>query len=49
MAGLDSEVALVGLGDGTSAARVGFGISPYEAAYRRPAAGTMRGRAVIVP
>ncbi|MFJ9367973.1 NAD(P)-dependent alcohol dehydrogenase [Nocardia sp. NPDC101769] len=88
VAGVDSDVALIGLGDGKSAARVGFGISPYEAAvtapywgsrselielidlahesaleiaterfgldegpeaYRRLAAGTLRGRAVIVP
>ncbi|MGW4535577.1 NAD(P)-dependent alcohol dehydrogenase [Nocardia sp. NPDC004340] len=88
VAGVDSDVTLIGLGDGKSAARVGFGISPYEAAvsapywgsrselielvdlahegvleiaverfgldeapeaYRRLAAGTLRGRAVIVP
>lgn len=88
VAGVDSDVTIVGLGDGKSAARVGFGISPYEAAvtspywgtraelielidlahegvldiaverftldegpeaYRRLAAGTLRGRAVIVP
>ncbi|WP_030515729.1 NAD(P)-dependent alcohol dehydrogenase [Nocardia sp. NRRL WC-3656] len=88
VAGVDSDVAIVGLGDGKAAARVGFGISPYEAAvtspywgtraelielvdlahqgvldiaverftlddgpeaYRRLAAGTLRGRAVIVP
>lgn len=88
VAGVDSDVTIVGLGDGKAAARVGFGISPYEAAvtapywgtraelielvelahagvfdiaverfsldegpeaYRRLAAGTLRGRAVIVP
>ncbi|NEW37842.1 NAD(P)-dependent alcohol dehydrogenase [Nocardia cyriacigeorgica] len=88
VAGVGSDVTIVGLGDGKSAARVGFGISPYEAtvtapywgsrselielidlahdgvldiaverftlddapeAYRRLAAGTLRGRAVIVP
>ncbi len=88
VAGIDSDVTIVGLGDGKSAARVGFGVSPYEAAvtapywgtrselielidlahegvldvavkrfslddgpeaYRRLAAGTLRGRAVIVP
>ncbi|MEU6558778.1 NAD(P)-dependent alcohol dehydrogenase [Nocardia nova] len=88
VAGVDSDVTIVGLGDGKSAARVGFGVSPYEAAvtspywgtraelielidlahegvldvaverfsladgpeaYRRLAAGTLRGRAVIVP
>lgn len=88
VAGVDSDVTIVGIGDGQSAARVGFGISPYEVAvtspywgsrselvelidlahegvfdiaverfdldngpeaYRRLAAGTLRGRAVIVP
>jgi propanol-preferring alcohol dehydrogenase len=88
VAGVGSDVAIVGLGDGKAAARVGFGISPYEAAvnapywgsrselielidlahdgvldiaverftlddapdaYQRLAAGTLRGRAVIVP
>lgn len=88
VAGIDSDVTIVGLGDGKAAARVGFGISPYESAvtspywgsrselielidlahegvleiaverfslddapeaYRRLAAGTLRGRAVIVP
>ncbi|MBF6413909.1 NAD(P)-dependent alcohol dehydrogenase [Nocardia cyriacigeorgica] len=88
VAGVAADVTIVGLGDGQSAARVGFGISPYETAvtapywgtrnelielidlahagvldiaverftlddapeaYRRLAAGTLRGRAVIVP
>jgi propanol-preferring alcohol dehydrogenase len=88
VAGVDSDVTIVGIGDGKSAARVGFGISPYETtatapywgaraelielidlahagvldiaterfsldeapeAYRRLAAGTLRGRAVVVP
>ncbi|NKY49458.1 NAD(P)-dependent alcohol dehydrogenase [Nocardia vermiculata] len=88
VAGIDSDVTIVGVGDGKSAARVGFGVSPYEAAvtspywgarselielidlahegafdiaverfdldnapeaYRRLAANTLRGRAVIVP
>ena len=88
VAGMDSDVALVGLGDGRAHAQVGFGQSPYEAAvtapywgsrselielvdlahqgvfdiaverfsldnglqaYERMTAGTLRGRAVIVP
>lgn len=88
VAGVAADVTIVGLGDGQSAAHVGFGISPYETAvtapywgtrgelielidlahagvldiaverftlddapeaYRRLAAGTLRGRAVIVP
>ncbi|PSR68223.1 alcohol dehydrogenase [Nocardia sp. MDA0666] len=88
VAGVESDVTIVGIGDGKSAARIGFGVSPYEAtatapywgarselielidlahegvldiaverftlddapeAYRRLAAGTLRGRAVIVP
>lgn len=88
VAGVDSDVTIVGLGDGKSGARIGFGVSPYEAtattpywgaraelielidlahdgvldiaverfsldeapeAYRRLAAGTLRGRAVVVP
>ncbi|MEU0542679.1 NAD(P)-dependent alcohol dehydrogenase [Nocardia sp. NPDC005978] len=88
VAGIDSDVTIVGLGDGKSAARVGFGISPYESAvtapywgsrselielidlahegvldiaverfslddapeaYRRLSAGSLHGRAVIVP
>ncbi|WP_067688901.1 NAD(P)-dependent alcohol dehydrogenase [Nocardia jejuensis] len=88
VAGIDSDVTIVGLGDGKSSARVAFGISPYEAAvaapywgsrselielidlahegvldiaverfslddapeaYRRLSAGSLRGRAVIVP
>lgn len=88
VAGVDSDVAIVGLGDGVAHAKVGFGQSPYEAsvtspywgsrselielidlahqgvfdiaveqfsldngleAYRRMMAGTLRGRAVVVP
>lgn len=88
VAGVDSDVTIVGLGDGVAHAKVGFGQSPYECAvtspywgsrgelielidlahqgifdiaverfslddgveaYRRLAAGTLRGRAVIVP
>ena len=88
VAGVESDVTIVGIGDGKSAARVGFGTGPYETsvaspywgsrpelielidlahagildiaverfsldnapeAYRRLAAGTLRGRAVIVP
>ncbi|MGW0181671.1 NAD(P)-dependent alcohol dehydrogenase [Nocardia sp. NPDC003345] len=88
VAGVDSDVTIVGVGDFESAARIGFGISPYETsatspywgarselielvdlaqegvldiaverfslddspeAYRKLAAGTLRGRAVIVP
>ncbi|WP_280439311.1 NAD(P)-dependent alcohol dehydrogenase [Nocardia cyriacigeorgica] len=36
VAGVGADVTIVGLGDGQSAARVGFGISPYEAAVTAP-------------